>query len=287
MFVCIINLFMWLNEGNVVVGGCDLMLLLVGVLCEVCCEIGMIFQYFNLLLLCMVFDNVVLLFELVGVSCVDIEVVVLLLFDLVGLFVQKDCYLLQISGGQKQCVGIVCVLVSQLKVLLLDEVMFVFDFEIMCLIFDLLKCINCEFGLMIVLIMYQMEVIKQVCDCVVVFDVGCVVEEGCVIDVFLQLYYEVMCVLIGDVIVQELLFVLKVCVVEWLKMGSGYLLWFVFMGLGVDQLILLEMICWYEFDFNILYGQIDEIQGQVFGLFVVFVGGELGKVGQVFVFLCE
>lgn len=282
-----INLLTRPTEGNVVVGGRDLMLLSASALREARREIGMIFQHFNLLSSRTVFDNVALPLELAGASRADIEAAVLPLLDLVGLSAQKDRYPAQISGGQKQRVGIARALASQPKVLLSDEATSALDPETTRSILDLLKRINRELGLTIVLITHQMEVIKQVCDRVAVLDAGRVVEEGRVIDVFLQPHHEVTRALIGDVIAQELPPALKARVAERLKTGSGHLLRLAFTGSGVDQPILSETIRRYELDFNILHGQIDEIQGQAFGSLAVLAGGEPGKVGQALAFLRE
>ncbi|KVO44328.1 methionine ABC transporter ATP-binding protein [Burkholderia ubonensis] len=282
-----INLLTRPTEGNVVVGGRDLTLLPTRDLREARREIGMIFQHFNLLSSRTVFDNVALPLELAGASRADIEAAVLPLLDLVGLSAQKDRYPAQISGGQKQRVGIARALASQPKVLLSDEATSALDPETTRSILDLLKRINRELGLTIVLITHQMEVIKQVCDRVAVLDAGRVAEEGRVIDVFLQPRHEVTRALIGDVIAQELPPALKARVAERLKTGSGHLLRLAFTGSGVDQPILSETIRRYELDFNILHGQIDEIQGQAFGSLAVLAGGEPGKVGQALAFLRE
>jgi D-methionine transport system ATP-binding protein len=280
-----INLLTRPTEGNVVVGGRDLMLLPAGALREARREIGMIFQHFNLLSSRTVFDNVALPLELAGASRAEIEAAVLPLLDLVGLSAQKDRYPSQISGGQKQRVGIARALASQPKVLLSDEATSALDPETTRSILDLLKRINRELGLTIVLITHQMEVIKQVCDRVAVLDAGRVVEEGRVIDVFLQPHHEVTRALIGDVIAQELPPALKARVAERLKTGSGHLLRLAFTGSGVDQPILSETIRRYELDFNILHGQIDEIQGQAFGSLAVLAGGQPVKIAEAIGYL--
>ncbi|HDR9055745.1 TPA: methionine ABC transporter ATP-binding protein [Burkholderia vietnamiensis] len=282
-----INLLTRPTEGNVVVGGRDLTVLPAGALREARREIGMIFQHFNLLSSRTVFGNVALPLELAGASRAEIEAAVLPLLELVGLSAQKDRYPAQISGGQKQRVGIARALASKPKVLLSDEATSALDPETTRSILDLLKRINRELGLTIVLITHQMEVIKQVCDRVAVLDAGRVVEQGRVIDVFLQPHHEVTRALIGDVIAQELPPALKARVAERMKTGSGHLLRLAFTGTGVDQPILSETIRRYELDFNILHGQIDEIQGQAFGSLAVLAGGEPGKVGQALAFLRE
>ncbi|HEX3379403.1 MAG TPA: NIL domain-containing protein, partial [Paraburkholderia sp.] len=209
------------------------------------------------------------------------------LLDLVGLSAQKDRYPAQISGGQKQRVGIARALASKPKVLLSDEATSALDPETTRAILDLLKRINRELNLTIVLITHQMDVIKQVCDRVAVLDAGRVVEEGNVIDVFLQPRHEVTRALIGDVIAQELPPAMKARVAQRLKAGSGHLLRLAFTGSGVDQPILSETIRRYELDFNILHGQIDEIQGQAFGSLAVLAGGDPAQVAQAITFLRE
>ncbi|MDC6134072.1 NIL domain-containing protein, partial [Burkholderia gladioli] len=250
-------------------------------------DIGMIFQHFNLLSSRTVYENVALPLELAGVKRAEIEATVLPLLELVGLTAQKDRYPAQISGGQKQRVGIARALASKPKVLLSDEATSALDPETTRAILDLLRRINRELGLTIVLITHQMEVIKQVCDRVAVLDAGRVVETGPVIEVFMQPHHEVTRALIGDVIAQELPPALKARVAERLKSGRGHLLRLAFTGSGVDQPILSETIRRYELDFNILHGQIDEIQGQAFGSLAVLAGGEPGKVGEALAYLRE
>ena len=114
----------------------------------------------------------------------EIQDTVLPLLELVGLTAFKDRYPAQISGGQKQRVGIARALASRPKVLLSDEATSALDPETTRSILELLKRINRELGLTIVLITHQMEVIKEVCDRVAVLDAGRVVEEGSVVDVF-------------------------------------------------------------------------------------------------------
>lgn len=131
MLLCFLNGFEWLSLGCVCVQGVD-----VGVFDEdgfvvLCCCIGMVFQYFNLLFVKMVFENVVLLLKIVGVLKVECVCKVEVLFEFVGFVVKCDVYLVSLLGGQKQWVGIVWVFVYDFEVLLCDEVMLVFDLEIM------------------------------------------------------------------------------------------------------------------------------------------------------------
>jgi D-methionine transport system ATP-binding protein len=257
-----INLLTRPSEGSVIVDGRELGTLSLEQLRIARRDIGMIFQHFNLLSSRTVFGNVALPLEMAGAKSRDIEAIVLPLLALVGLTAQEDRYPAHISGGQKQRVGIARALASKPKVLLSDEATSALDPETTRSILALLRQINRELGLTIVLITHQMDVIKQVCDRVAVLDAGRVVEEGNVVEVFMQPRHEVTRALLGDVIAHELPPALRQRVAERMASSSSHLLRLAFAGSGVDQPILSETIRRYELDVNILHGQIDEIQGQ-------------------------
>jgi D-methionine transport system ATP-binding protein len=234
-----------------------------------------------------VFGNVALPLELAGAKPREIEATVLPLLELVGLTTQKDRYPAQISGGQKQRVGIARALASKPKVLLSDEATSALDPETTRAILALLRRINRELGLTVVLITHQMDVIKQVCDRVAVLDAGRVVEEGKVVEVFMQPRHEVTRALIGDVIGHELPPALKQRVAERIATSGARLLRLAFAGSGVDQPVISETIRRYELDVNILHGQIDEIQGQAFGSLAVLAAGEASQVAAAIMYLRE
>ena len=273
-----INLLNRPTSGRVIVAGQDLTALGNGALRLARRDIGMIFQHFNLLSSRTVFQNVALPLELAGKSKSEIEDTVLPLLELVGLSALKDRYPAQISGGQKQRVGIARALASKPKVLLSDEATSALDPETTRSILELLKQINRELGLTIVMITHQMEVIKQVCDRVAVLEAGRVVEEGRVIDVFLRPQHEVTRAMIGDVIAQELPESVLKRVESRLGNGRDHVYRLAFTGEGVDQPVLAQAIRRYGLDFNILHGHIDEIQGQAFGSLAIMATGELADV---------
>ncbi len=282
-----INLLTRPSAGEVVVDGKRLNSLPTQALREARREIGMIFQHFNLLSSRTVFENVALPLELAGMKRAEIEAAVLPLLELVGLTALKDRYPARISGGQKQRVGIARALASRPKVLLSDEATSALDPETTRSILELLKRINRELGLTIVLITHQMEVIKDVCDRVAVLDAGRVVEEGNVVEVFLKPRHAVTRALLGDVIAHELPSAVKARVAAQIEAGEGQLLRFAFAGGGVDRPILSETIRRYALDFNILHGQVDEIQGHAFGSLAVLADGEPQQLAAALGFLRE
>jgi D-methionine transport system ATP-binding protein len=145
---------------------------------------GMIFQHFNLMASKTVGDNVGLPLRIAGIGVAERQRRVNELLELVGLADKRDAYPAQLSGGQKQRVGIARALVLQPDLLLCDEATSALDPESTQSILALLRDINRRLGPTIVLITHEMEVIRDLCDRVVVLDGGQVVEQGEVWQVF-------------------------------------------------------------------------------------------------------
>ena len=249
---------------------------------------GMVFQHFNLFPHMTVLQNVmegpVSVKKMPKAQAVSLAQALL---AKVGLSDKVNVFPTTLSGGQKQRVGIARALASEPQVLLSDEATSALDPETTRSILELLKRINRELGLTIVLITHQMEVIKQVCDRVAVLDAGRVVEQGRVIEVFLRPRHDVTRALIGDVISQELPAGVRERVASRIGNGHDHLYRLAFSGAGVDQPLLSEAIRRYELDFNILHGQIDEIQGQAFGSLAVLAGGTPARVAEAMAFLAS
>lgn len=147
-------------------------------------NIGMIFQHFNLLSSRTAFDNVALPLEIHGASKSEIKSRVSELLRLVELDDFHDYFPDALSGGQKQRVAIARALATKPNVLLCDEATSSLDPVTTVAILSLLKKINHELGVTIVLITHEMDVIKQVCHKVAVLHEGKLIEQGSVIDVF-------------------------------------------------------------------------------------------------------
>ncbi|ENW80877.1 hypothetical protein F909_02165 [Acinetobacter sp. ANC 3929] len=147
-------------------------------------KIGMIFQHFNLMSAKTVWENVALPLRIAGYEKTEIEQRVNDVLKLVGLEAKRNDYPSQLSGGQKQRVGIARALVSEPEILLCDEATSALDPESTANILSLLKQINQDLGLTIVLITHEMQVIQEICDQVVVIDHGEIIEFGQVWSVF-------------------------------------------------------------------------------------------------------
>lgn len=243
--------------------------------------IGMIFQHFNLLSSRTVFDNVALPLELAGLSRTEILARVAPLLELVGLAGLQDRYPAQISGGQKQRVGIARALASRPQVLLSDEATSALDPETTRAILALLRDINRELGLTIVLITHEMQVIKQVADQVAVIDAGRIVEQGGTLQVFSRPQHETTRSLIDDVVPQAL----PTSVLERVRSllggvpaAQGVLLRLIFAGDESDRPLLSDVIRRYDVDLNIVHGHVDEVQGHPFGSLAVLARGAQDKL---------
>lgn len=167
-----INLLERPTQGEVIVDNQIISELSDEALRDVRHKIGMIFQHFNLLNSQTVYDNVALPLRIQGVAETDIALKVDELLQLVNLEEKKHTYPLQLSGGQKQRVAIARALCSSPKILLCDEATSALDPESTESILALLKEINTRYGITIVLITHEMEVVKRICHRLAVMEKG-------------------------------------------------------------------------------------------------------------------
>ncbi|GCD39025.1 methionine import ATP-binding protein MetN [Streptomyces chrestomyceticus JCM 4735] len=143
-------------------------------------HIGMVFQHFNLLSSRTVQDNIELPLEILKVDRRERSRKALELLDLVGLADKAKAYPAQLSGGQKQRVGIARALAGDPKVLLSDEATSALDPETTRSILQLLRDLNRQLGLTVLLITHEMDVVKTICDSAALMKNGRVVEQGTV-----------------------------------------------------------------------------------------------------------
>ena len=150
-------------------------------------DIAMIFQAYTLLSRRTVLQNVCLPITLQGVTLTDTytQKAMQLLAE-VGLSDKADSYPSQLSGGQRQRVAIARALMLDPGLLLCDELTSALDPKTTVEILALLKRVNKDHGVTIVLVTHDMDVVKEVADTVCVMDNGHIVEQGSVIDVLMK-----------------------------------------------------------------------------------------------------
>ena len=286
-----INLLNRPSEGTVTVDGKNLTELSEDELRESRRSIGMIFQHFNLLSSRTVYDNVALPLELVGTPKNVIREKVEPLLKLVGLTEHAHKYPSQLSGGQKQRVGVARALTNDPKVLLSDEATSALDPETTVATLALLKRINKELGLTIVMITHEMQVVKQICERVVVMNYGKIVEQGKVVDIFMSPQHETTKALIGNVMARDM----PASILDRFRKArenhpnsdAVYLLRLAFSGNEVTRPVISECSRRFNLDFNILRGTVDDVQGQTLGSLTVLIEAESSVFIEAVNFLRE
>ncbi len=174
------------TEGTVTVEGRTLGELSTKELRELRGSISMIFQGFNLLMQRTVLDNVCfpLTLQQKKLSRAEARKKAEKLLEIVGLSEKARAYPAQLSGGQKQRVAIARALASDPKILLCDEATSALDPQTTQSILQLLRKINEETGITIVIITHQMSVVREICRHVAIVENGEIVENGPVEEIF-------------------------------------------------------------------------------------------------------
>ena len=147
-------------------------------------SMGMIFQQFNLLAQRNVLQNVCFPMEIAGVPKAEAKKRAAELLKLVGLEERMKAYPAQLSGGQKQRVAIARAMSTNPKVLLCDEATSALDPNTTKSILELLKKINRELGITVIVITHEMAVIESICDRVAIIDHSHIAESGRVSEIF-------------------------------------------------------------------------------------------------------
>ncbi|TCC14741.1 virulence-associated ABC transporter ATP-binding protein SfbB [Kosakonia quasisacchari] len=225
-------------------------------------RIGMIFQHFNLMHTRTVAQNVAFSLKAAGWERSKIAPRVAEILQLVGLSDKASRYPVQLSGGQKQRVGIARAIANHPDVLLCDEPTSALDLETSATILALLKQINEQLGITIVLITHEMNVIKSICDRVAMMSGGKAVEEGDVFDIFAHPQHPFTRQLVAHT--------LNLTLPERLQQHlPGQLLKILFIGDSAEQPVLSDAAVKFGVAVNILHGKIEYIGERALGILVV------------------
>ena len=234
-------------------------------------RIGMIFQNFNLFTSRTVAGNVGYPLKLEGTPKAEIARRTKELLEFVGLSDKADNYPEQLSGGQKQRVGIARALATNPEILICDEATSALDPETTEDILKLLKRVNEEFGITVLLITHEMNVISTICNRVAVMENGHVIEHGDVFEVFTNPSHPTTKRFIQsvnkDLPSQALL-------KEWHAAGDQHIYQVTFTGAATSQPLLSKITQQHDVHFNVVYGAVREIQNQLLGNLVVSFKGK-------------
>lgn len=271
------------TDGSVVVDGQDIGKLKSKELREFRKNVGMIFQHFNLLWSRTVLENIELPMELAGIKKEKRQQKAKELLALVNLEGRGDAYPAQLSGGQKQRVGIARALANDPKILLCDEATSALDPQTTDEVLDLLLDINQKLNLTIVLITHEMNVIRKICNKVAVMELGKIVEEGQVSEVFRNPKQAVTKRFVQQDLQpsEEPKEVLQEFIAE---NPNGVLATLIFKDNNANEPVISQAIRKFDVDINVVYGNIRQSKDNSFGSLTVLITGDDDAVNGTMAF---
>ncbi|BCR35114.1 methionine ABC transporter ATP-binding protein [Mariniplasma anaerobium] len=229
-------------------------------------DISMIFQHFNLVSNLTVYQNIKLALNIKKYDKNLRDQKVDEVLKLVGLFDKKNRYPKALSGGEKQRVGIARAIVNHPKYLLCDEATSALDQKTSYDIVNLLKEIHQKTNISIIFITHQIEIVKDLCERVVVMDKGKIIEDRPTKDLFINPHMDITKSLIKQVIDEPT------------HLKNKQYLELVYHHEHVDDTILSHMIKKYDIDVNILFAKTLTVGNQTIGyLYVELIGDNKSK----------
>jgi D-methionine transport system ATP-binding protein len=273
-----LNLLEKPSSGEVIIDGVELTSLKEKELRKARLKIGMIFQHFYLVSSKTVYENIAFALRAANKSPREVDTRVTELLEMVGLTDKRDVYPSQLSGGQKQRVGIARALANNPSVLLCDEATSALDPSTTKSILKLLKQINKDLGLTIVLITHEMEVVKEICDRMAVMQDGKVIEEGRVYEIFSNPAQP----LTKDFINTVLQFELPNHLIE---NRTGTIIKIFFKGAIAEDSVVSDVFQKFNVSGNILHGKIEYIQETPLGIFIMELTGEQAEIYRAIEFI--
>lgn len=268
-----INLLERPTSGSVIVDGKDLTALKSEELRYARLKIGMIFQHFYLLSQKTVFENVAFSLKAAKVPTNKIKERVEDLLKMVGLVEKRDVYPSQLSGGQKQRVGIARALANNPTVLLCDEATSALDPTTTKSILNLLKKINKELNITIVLITHEMNVVKEICNRMAIMQDGKVIEEGSVYNIFANPKADLTKEFIESVVSFEIPEVI-------IKGCKGPIVKVTFKGEVAGEGVISDTLKKFNVSGNFLHGSIEYIQDLPLGIFIMELNGQKEEIAK-------
>ena len=246
------------HDGSLIVNNKEVKTLKGSVLNEFRKKIGMIFQHFSLLQRKTVYENVSLPMEIWGYKESEIKKKVDDLLHLVGLSNKAKSYPKELSGGQKQRVAIARALTLDPDILLSDEATSALDPNTTTSILNLLKKINTELNITIILVTHEMEVVKQIAQKALLLEYGNIIGLDVTEDLFLQPDTKMKRFLGEDEVVPQ----------------EGVNIKIYFPKDNAHQSLITSMARELNMDFNIVWGKLEEINTHIIGNMVINIQNE-------------
>jgi D-methionine transport system ATP-binding protein len=273
--VRLVNALETTTSGSVRVDGREITGLKERELREVRLGIGMIFQQFNLFRSRTVWGNIAYPLEVAGVPAQEQNARISDLLHFVGLADKAHSHVEELSGGQKQRVGIARALATNPRLLLADEATSALDPDTTQEVLALLRRVNRELGITIVVITHEMDVVRSLAHRVVVMEAGRVVEEGPVLQVLSDPQQPVtrrfVSTIVDDEPGPEALAALR-------ARHAGRFVTLAFRGDDVRQSDVFAVLLEHDVRFELVFGGIEEVQGETFGNLTLALDGEPAAV---------
>ncbi|MCY4724786.1 methionine ABC transporter ATP-binding protein [Nocardioides sp. STR2] len=273
--VRLINALETTTSGSVRVGGREITGLKERELREVRLGIGMVFQQFNLFRSRTVWGNIAYPLEVARVPKAEQNQRISDLLHFVGLADKAHSHVEELSGGQKQRVGIARALATNPQLLLADESTSALDPETTQEVLALLRRVNSELGITIVVITHEMDVVRSLAHRVVVMEAGRIVEEGPVVRVLSDPQQPVtrrfVATIVDDEPDAEALAALH-------ARHAGRFVKLAFRGDDVRQSDVFALLLEHGVRFELVFGGIEEVQGETFGNLTLSLDGDPAAV---------
>ncbi|MGX4592705.1 methionine ABC transporter ATP-binding protein [Leuconostoc sp. JNUCC 76] len=242
-------------------------------------KIGMIFQHFNLLNERTVTENVAFALQHSKLKDDEKNAKVAELLELVDLSDRAEQYPSQLSGGQKQRVAIARALANDPEILISDEATSALDPRTTNQILALLKKLNQEFDLTIVLITHEMQAVKEIANKVAVMQNGEIIERGSLLEIFAQPKQQLTREFIETAtnIDKAIETIRHEPLVKELKEGEIFAR-LSYVGETTDEPLIASLFRDFNVTANILYGNIEVLQDTPVGSLLVILSGEPTQV---------
>jgi D-methionine transport system ATP-binding protein len=257
------------TEGKVIFDGQDLSAVSAKELREVRQRMGMIFQQFELLAQRDALRNVTFPLEIKGVPKKEAEERARELLKIVDLEGREHAYPSQLSGGQKQRVAIARALATRPDVLLCDEATSALDPNTTHSILELLKRLNSDMGITVIVITHEMDVISRICDRVAIIDQGMIAESGEVSEIFMAPKTKIgRDLILGDAM-------------EDVRFGGGKMYRITFDGRKTHEPLISNIVLQAKAPINILYAHTKDVGGITYGQMVIQTPEDEGQQREI------
>lgn len=278
----LINLLERPSSGRIIINGTDFTALDAKALRQERASIGMIFQHFNLMQTKTVAANIEMPMKLLGWNKAEREKRLEELLDFIDLKHKRHAFPDELSGGQKQRVGIARALANHPKILLCDEATSALDPQTTKSVLQLLKKINEEQGITIVMVTHEMDVIETVCDYVAVMEKGDVIETGSTLQIFSQPQHPTTKNFIQTVLQQHL----PINILNNLENQNHNSIYCLkFLGSSAQETVIQAVIKQFDISLNILFANMTEINGTVIGQMFIQLLGDAQEIQVAIQFL--